>query len=87
MNTATLSPDGKLLATAHDNGTIHLWNLEIRQEVAVLKAHGGPINSLAFSPDGNTLASGITANRMVRLWRAARFEDIPAGGASVPQPR
>ncbi len=38
---------------------------------AVLRGHTGSVNSIAFSPDGNTIASGSSENdRTIRLWDA-----------------
>ena len=38
-----------------------------RRPIATLRGHSGPVNSLAFSPDGSRLASGSDDN-LVRLW-------------------
>src|SRR5262249_24111549 len=40
------------------------------QERLTLKGHKGSVTALAFTPDGNTLASG-SADGTVRLWHAA----------------
>jgi WD40 repeat protein len=35
-----------------------------------LKGHTGPVNSVAYSPDGKTLASG-SRDQTIKLWEAA----------------
>ena len=54
-----------------------------RPRMAVLTSHGGAVNSVAFSHDGTTLATG-NADGTVRLWDAATHRQIttltgPAG--------
>src|SRR5262249_50063026 len=47
-----------------------LWDLERGQQVARLPGHTSFVWSLAFSPDGATLASG-SGDATVRLWDTA----------------
>ena len=51
-------------------GSIGIWIYDTvtYQEVALLTGHTGRINSVAFSPDGNTIASRDW--REIRLWDA-----------------
>ena len=61
------SPDGKMLATAGKDQSIHLWEPRKGESLGVLKGHTGTVTSLAFAPDGKVLASG-SLDTTVRLW-------------------
>jgi predicted NACHT family NTPase len=64
-----LSVDGRTLA-ATDDWSIRLWDTASKQEQTSLVGHKGRVSSLAFSPDGQTLASGSWDKR-VSLWDVA----------------
>jgi WD40 repeat protein len=67
----TFSPDGKRLVSwgggARDTGTIKLWDVATGKEQATLWGHRSTVASVAFSPDGNTLASGDN-DMTIMLW-------------------
>jgi WD40 repeat protein len=65
--------DTKRLACGSPQGSISIWDLETRREVALLVGHQHAIQSLAFL-DADTLAS--VANDEVRLWRAPSLTTI-----------
>jgi WD40 repeat protein len=61
------SPDGRLLATADQSGTIYLWDVAGGLPLATLTGHHGVAFELAFSPDGTLLISG-GLDGTIRLW-------------------
>ncbi|ADP83925.1 protein kinase family protein [Pseudofrankia inefficax] len=64
-----VSPNGRTVASASDDGTARLWDESTGQQLAVLPGSGKQV-SVAFSPDGSLLA--VTAeNRSVGLWRVS----------------
>lgn len=65
------SPDGRIIATAHANGTALLWNTNSTSLKLTLGCRF--VNSLAFSPDGKWVA---TANDdcTTRLWEVSTGE-------------
>jgi len=62
------SPDGRLLAVASSLG-VYLYDAETLEEVRFIEC-GARVYSVAFSPDGATLASG-SGDNTVRLWGVA----------------
>jgi WD40 repeat protein len=57
----TFSRDGKHLASGGFGGNLTLWGWAGRRRLAALKVRLGSATSLAFSPDGSTLAAGTSA--------------------------
>ncbi|WP_372455651.1 WD40 repeat domain-containing protein [Sphaerisporangium fuscum] len=52
----SFSPDGRLLATAGDGGTVQLWDVAAGRRLGpAINLYGSAILSLAFTPDGSTL--------------------------------
>ena len=82
VNSVAFSPDGKTLATGDNDGAAKLWNVATGRQVASLPAGSFghlilvpivlfpgriSVSSVAFSPDGKTLATGNSAGK-AQLW-------------------
>jgi WD40 repeat protein len=67
VNTLAFSLDGRLLATAGADRMLRVWDVLTRHEVACIQ-ESTPAASIAFSPDGQTIATGSRITRAARLW-------------------
>jgi WD40 repeat protein len=79
---AAFSPDGALLATASDDGTVRLWDAATGHlHGDPLTGHTGAVTAVTFSPDGTLLASA-GEDGLVRLWESAigRLHSAPLVG-------
>jgi WD40 repeat protein/serine/threonine protein kinase len=89
------SPDGKRLAwgngtwddskKAYVAGEVKVWNAQTGQELLTCKGHTDFVPSVAFSPDGDRLASTCWDNT-VKVWDAQSGQErlsLKGGGARV----
>lgn len=67
VNSVSFSPDGKTLASASQDKTVKLWDINSGKEIKTFKGHTNSVNSVSYSPDGKTLASA-SRDKTVKLW-------------------
>src|SRR5262249_21999465 len=66
---------GKTLAAGYPDGGIGLWDVATGKERRVLRGHTREVESVAFSPDGQALAS-CTFDGTVILWDAGTGKEL-----------
>jgi WD40 repeat protein len=62
-----------MLASGGHDSKIRLWDVDTETPRQVLSGHAGPVQTLAFSPDGRTLASTSTE---MKLWQTATGREL-----------
>jgi WD40 repeat protein len=72
---AAFRPDGQVVATGHNDGSVKLWDAVDGHLRVELRSSKHPILGVAFSPDGKTLATG-SVDDILQLWDAATAKPI-----------
>jgi WD40 repeat protein len=72
-----VSPDGMQIALGLIDDTVRVWDADTLKEIAKLKGHTYMVWSVAFSPDGDCIASGgFDPDCSVRIWSARTFQPL-----------
>jgi WD40 repeat protein len=64
----TFSRDGKFVAAATDTGLIRTWETQHLAKGSVFRGHKGPVTSIAYSPDRESLGSASISDKTIRIW-------------------
>jgi WD40 repeat protein len=79
---ARIAPDGDTICTAADDGAVRTWNAKSGELIREFEGHKNTIISLAFSPNGKTIAAGANGTDDVILWDAASGETLKTVNSS-----
>ena len=68
-NAVSYSPGGHIIAAAHSDWTIRLWDVSTGKltSPSTLRGHTAEIYAVEYSPDGKRIASG-SADKTIRIW-------------------
>lgn len=69
------SPDGKQIATASEDHTARIWDVNDGRILHILKGHTDWVRSLAYSPDGKLLATA-SADHTIRIWNTETGDSV-----------
>jgi uncharacterized caspase-like protein len=70
MRHLSFSPDGRMLASSSEDGTVKLWDVSKGEEARTLSGHTGTVYFAVFDSSGRFVVSG-SEDGTVRLWEAA----------------
>lgn len=76
LSGVALSPDGSILASSSENGTLELWDTEKLTRTALL--HGALLgyHSVFVSPDGTRLVAGSNGQEAIKIWDLRSHEEL-----------
>lgn len=67
---------GRLLAVGSAYGTVAVWSRDRDEPLYILSGHRGPITHVAFSPQGDLVATASVADLSLRVWQANSGEEL-----------
>ncbi|MCS6864278.1 MAG: WD40 repeat domain-containing protein [Gemmataceae bacterium] len=81
LSTVAFSPDGRFVAAAGADSVVRIWDIQTKSEVRTLRGHTDWITSIAFSPNGRTLASvAAEKDNRLRLFELSLLDSSSGSG-------
>ncbi len=81
MYTVCYAPEGGLIATAHLDGTVRIWQADEMLLRTQFQVNGSMCyGAMSFSPDGLWLATGAAWDGRVEVWDPSTAKNVWSGG-------
>jgi len=75
LNSAEFSPDGKQVLAGCSDGSIRIWNVKSRTEVAQWQGHSRGVQTAVFSPDGKQILT-CGSDQSARVWESDTKKEV-----------
>ena len=82
INALSFSPDGRMAATAGNDGAVRIWDLDAGELHQTLHVPGAYISSARFSPNGQHIVTGHS-ERTARIWEVRSGQELARLGGMV----
>jgi WD40 repeat protein len=74
VNGCVVTPDGRHVVSASDDGSLKVWELETGRVVATLEGHGAGVNGCVVTPDGRHVVS-VSWNK-TKVWELETGREV-----------